>query len=131
MSDEATRANDRLQSAIDTNSVLTADIPTLISLLKDESEVVSVLNPKVKERNPKRAQFIRELIDIRQKERTLKHEGIKSSWTIGISAATFLLLAIKMGYDITEEIKRKSPESKPAESLVSQVQEPVILDQKK
>ena len=119
MSDEANRANDRLQTAFDTNSVLTADIPTLISLLKDESEVIDVLNPRVKERNPKRAQFIRELIDIRQKERALSHEGRKSGWTIAISIATLVLLAAKTGYDISEGIKNKSPEPKPAEISIS------------
>lgn len=119
MSDEATRANDRLNAAFDTGDVLKADIPTLVSLLKDESEVVDILNPKVKERNPKRAQFIRELIDIRQKERNLRHEGRKSTWTISLSALTLILLALKTGYDISNEFKRRSPESKPAEISVS------------
>ena len=111
MSDNSLSSNDRLNRAFEDGDVLNADIPALVSLLKDESEVVEVVNPRVKERNPKRALFIRDLIAIRQKEKTLRQEGIKSTWTIIISAVTLILLVFKTGCDINSEFRIRAAES--------------------
>ncbi len=101
MSDITIRNNDLLNAAFSDERLLVADLPQLKRYLLACTEMrdTDILNPRVKEGLPKRTEFIKQLIQLKQSEATQRELALKANWSIGISLGTFLLLVIKTLFD--------------------------------
>ena len=94
---DTVKHNDLLNAAFDDERVLGADIPKLKRYLLACTEMreTDILNPRVKEGLPKRTEFIKQLIQLRQAEVSHRDLVVRGNWSIGISAGTFVVLIIK------------------------------------
>ena len=101
MSDITIRNNDLLNAAFSDERLLSADLAQLKRYLLACTEMrdTDILNPRVKEGLPKRTEFIKQLIQLKQMEITQRELAVKANWSIGISLGTFLLLVIKTLFD--------------------------------
>ena len=90
MSDATIRNNDLLNAAFSDEKIIAADLPQLKRYLLACAEMrdVDILNPRVKEGLPKRTEFIKKLIELKQAEIAQHHLAVKANWSIGISAVT-------------------------------------------
>jgi hypothetical protein len=102
VSDITIRNNDLLNAAFSDERLLSADLAQLKRYLLACTEMrdTDILNPRVKEGLPKRTEFIKQLIQLKQMEITQRELAVKANWSIGISLGTFLLLVIKTLFDI-------------------------------
>jgi len=102
MSDTAIRNNDLLNAAFNDEKILSADLPQLKRYLLACTEMreSDIVNPRVKEGLPKRAEFIKQLIQLKHAEVTHRELAVKGNWSIGISLGTLALLIIKTLFDI-------------------------------
>jgi hypothetical protein len=102
VSDITIRNNDLLNAAFSDERLLSADLAQLkrYSLACTEMRDTDILNPRVKEGLPKRTEFIKQLIQLKQMEITQRELTVKANWSIGISLGTFLLLVIKTLFDV-------------------------------
>jgi hypothetical protein len=96
------RNNDLLNAAFSDERLLSADLAQLKRYLLACTEMrdTDILNPRVKEGLPKRTEFIKQLIQLKQMEITQRELAVKANWSIGISLGTFLLLVIKTLFDV-------------------------------
>src|SRR4051794_34003141 len=101
MSDITIRNNDLLNAAFNDDKILSADLSQLKRYLLACTEMreTDILNPRVKEGLPKRTEFIKQLIQLKQAEVAQRRLATKTNWSIGISVGTFVLLVIKTLYD--------------------------------
>ena len=102
MSDVTIRNNDLLNAAFNDEAILLADLPQLKRYLLACTEMreTDILNPRVKEGLPKRTEFIKQLIQLKQAEVTQRQLNTKTNWSIAISLGTLVLLIVKTIYDI-------------------------------
>jgi hypothetical protein len=96
------RNNDLLNAAFRDDTILSADLPQLKRYLLACTEMrdTDILNPRVKEGLPKRTEFIKQLIQLKQAETTQRDLVKKTNWSIGISLVTLVLLIVKTLFDI-------------------------------
>lgn len=94
--------NALLNRAFDDETIISSDLDTLKRLLLACTEMreEDITNPRVKEGLPKRTEFIKQLIALKQSEISQSSLVTRSNWTIGISVGTFLILAIKTGFEL-------------------------------
>lgn len=94
--------NDTLNKVFDDGIVLHADLPELKRLLLACTEMreADILNTRVKEGLPKRTDFIKLLIQLKEREITHGDLMRRSSWTLVVAIATFIVLAIKTTCEI-------------------------------
>ena len=94
--------NDLLNAAIDDERVLRAELPELkrYFLACTEMRDADILNARVKEGLPKRTEFIKQLIQLKEREITHQDLVVRGNWTLGVSIGTFIMLAIKTLFDI-------------------------------
>ncbi len=94
--------NDLLNAAFDDERVLRADLTELKRYLLACTEMreTDILNGRVKEGLPKRTEFIKQLIQLKQSEVTHRDLMVRGNWSIGISVGTFILLIIKTVFDM-------------------------------
>jgi hypothetical protein len=84
MSNTTIRNNDLLNAAFNDEKILSEDLPQLKRYLLACTEIreTDILNPRVKESLPKRTEFIKQLIQLKQAEVTHCDLAIKSNWSI-------------------------------------------------
>jgi len=102
MSNITIRNNDLLNAAFNDETILSADLLQLKRYLLACAEMreTDILNPRVREGLPKRTEFIKQLIQLKQAEVTQRELNTKTNWSIGISLGTLVLLIVKMLFDI-------------------------------
>jgi|SRR5882724_9929007 len=102
MSNITIRNNDLLNAAFNDETILSADLLQLKRYLLACTEMreTDILNPRVREGLPKRTEFIKQLIQLKQAEVTQRELNTKTNWSIGISLGTLVLLIVKMLFDI-------------------------------
>ena len=102
MSDKTIKNNDLLNAAFNDETILAAKLPELKRYLLACTEMreTDILNPRVKEGLPKRTEFIKQLIELKQAEITRRDIAVKTNWSLGISVGTFILLLVKTLFDI-------------------------------
>jgi hypothetical protein len=102
MSDITIRNNDLLNAAFNDEAILSADLPQLKRYLLACTEMreTDILNPRVKEGLPKRTEFIKQLIQLKQAEVTRRELNTKTNCSICISLGTLVLLIVKTLFDI-------------------------------
>ncbi len=102
VSDITIRNSDLLNAAFSDERLLSADLPQLKRYLLACTEMrdTDILNPRVKEGLPKRTEFIKQLIQLKQTEVNQRQLDVKANWSIGISLGTLVLLVLKTVFDI-------------------------------
>jgi hypothetical protein len=99
---DTVKNNDLLNAVFNDERVLSATLPELNRYLLACTEMreADILNARVKEGLPKRTEFIKHLIQLRQTEASHRDLVIRGNWSIGISLVTLALLAIKTIADL-------------------------------
>ena len=99
---DTVKHNDLLNAAFDDERVLRADLPELKRYLLACAEMreTDILNPRVKEGLPKRTEFIKQLIQLKQYEVSHRDLVVRGNWTLGVSIGTLVMLVVKTLYDI-------------------------------
>lgn len=89
--------SDLLEAAFDDETILSAGLDDLKRYLLACTEMreSDILNPRHKEGLPKRTEFIKQLIALKQSDRSHLHLVRRSNWSFAISLITLILLGVK------------------------------------
>lgn len=94
--------NDLLNAAFNEERVLSADLPELKRYFMACAEMrdADILSPRVREGVPKRAEFIRFLIQSKEREISHAELATRGKWTLWVSLGTLVVVVIRAIYEI-------------------------------